>query len=200
MAHTQVAAQVHVFAQRQHTARAQYPPVADDDRAIVHGRLHEEDVLQQLGGHGGVQRRAAAHHVVQPDVTLEHNQHAGLALGHFAAGDDRLVDGRLQRRLLLDGVESLEYLDIAAAHLFQDLPDLRLEQDNDGDDTHLYQVSHDIRHRIQLQYIGNAQRQQEHDHALEDILRPGALYQAQQAVYQKGNDRNVQNVGDPYQH
>ena len=199
MAHAQVAAQVHVLAQRQHTARAQYPPVADDDRAVVHGRFYEEDVFQQLGGHGGIQHCAAANHVVQADVTLEHDENAGLALGHLAARDDRLVDGRLQRRLLLHRAEGFEYLDVAAAHLLQYLPYLRLEQDDDGDDAHLHQVAHDVGHGVQLQHIGDAQRQQEHDHALEDILRTGAFHQPQQTVYQKGDDRDVQNVREAYQ-
>ncbi len=136
--HTQVAAQVHVFAQGQHTARAQDPPAADDDRAVVHGRLDEKDVFQQLGGYGGVQRRTASHHVIQMDVAFKDDQHAGLALRHLAARRHRLIDSRLQLRLLLGIVEGPQQSDVPAAHLLQYLADLRLEQDDDGQDPHLH--------------------------------------------------------------
>ena len=194
MPHAQVAAQIHVLTQGQHAACAQYPPVADDNGAVVHGRLDEEDVLQQLGGHGGIQHGAAAHHIVQPDIPLEHDQHAGLALGHLLAGHHRLVDGRLQLRLLLGVVEHLQQLDVAAAHLFQYLPYLRLEQHDNGQNAHLHQILHDIGDGVQLQYIRQSQHQQKGHHALEDILRAGALDHPQQAVHQKRDDGDIQHI------
>ena len=174
--------------------------MADDDGAVVHGRLHEEDVLQQLGGHGGIQRGAAAHHVVQLDMPLEHDEHAGLGLGHLAAGNDRLVDGLLQLRLLLGRCERPQQADVLAAQLFQDLADLRLEQDDEGQDAHLHHVAQDIGDAVEMEYLRQPQGQQEHHHALEDVLRPCALYQIQQLVDQERDDHHVQNVREAHEH
>ena len=197
--HAQVAAQVHVFAQRQHAARAQDPSAADDDRAVVHGRLDEKDVFQQLGGHGGVQRRTASHHVIQMDVALKDDQHAGLAQGHLLAGHHGLIDGRLQLRLLLGIVEGPQQFDVPAAHLLQYLADLRLEQDDNGQDPHLHQVPHEVRYGVELQYINQPKHQQKRHHALEDILGAGTFDHTEQVVYQKRDNGDVQYIRYPYQ-
>ena len=41
-----------------------------DDGAVMHGGLDEENVFQQLGGHCRVQHRAAADHIVQQNLPI----------------------------------------------------------------------------------------------------------------------------------
>ena len=128
VAHAQVPAEVHILAQRQHASRAQQPSVPDDDGAIVHGSLDEEDVFQKLTGNGGVQHCAAADHVIQQNLPLEHDQCAGAALGHLRAGQHRLADGLLHD---IPGLRMGEEGDEPpAAHLLQNPADLRLKQDD----------------------------------------------------------------------
>ena len=200
MPHAQIAAEVHILGQRQHAPGTQNTPVADNDGAVMHGCLHEEDVLQQLGGHGGIQRGAAAHHVVQLDVPLEHDEHAGLGLGHLAAGDDRLVNGSFQLRLLLGRRKRPQQADVLAAQLFQDLTDLRLEQDDEGQNAHLHHVAQNIGDAVEMEDLRQPQGQQEHHHALEDVFRPRALDQIQQLVDQERDDDHVQNVRKTHEH
>ena len=104
VAHTEVAAEVHILRQRQHTAARQDAPVADDDRTVVHRGLDEEDVFQQLAAHLRVHDGAGARHLVEVDLTLKDDQHARAGLGHLGAGEHRLRDGVFNgARLLLCG-------------------------------------------------------------------------------------------------
>ena len=48
MPHSKVSGEIHVFAQRQHTSRAQNPALADDDRTVVHRGFDKKNVFQKF--------------------------------------------------------------------------------------------------------------------------------------------------------
>ena len=133
-------------------------------------------------------------------MPLKHDEHAGLALGHLFAGDNRLVDGLLHLGLLLRRRECPQQPDVLAAQLLQNLTDLRLEQDDEGQDAHLHHVAQNIGDAVEVEDLRQPQGQQEHHHALEDILRAGTLYQVQQLIDQKRDDGHVQNIREAHEH
>ena len=90
--------------------------------------------------------------------------------------------------------------DVLAAQLFQDLPDLRLEQDDKGQNAYLHHVPQNIGDTVQMEDLRQKQGQQKDAHALEDILRTGALDEVQKLIDQKRDDRDIQNVREPYEH
>ena len=194
MAHPQFPTEVHILRQGQHTARPQDPPVADDDGAVVHGRLDEKDVLQQLAGDGGIQRGTGAHHVVQQDLPLEHDEHARAGAGHLRAGQHRLVDGPLQLRQFLLRRQRPQQADVLAAQLLQNPADLRLEHDDQGQHAPLHHVAEDVIHHPQVQLRGQPQRRQKDGHTLQDVGGPCTLHQRQQLIYQIRHDGHVQQV------
>ena len=132
-------------------------------------------------------------------MPLEHDEHARLGFGHLAAGDDRLVDGLFQLRLLLHRCKRPQQPDIPAAQLLQDLSDLRLEQDDEGQNAHLHHVAQNIGDAVQVEDLRQPQCQQEDHHALEDVLRTGAPHQIQQLIDEERDDDHVQNVRKPHQ-
>ena len=196
MAHTQIAAQIHVSGQRQHTASADDPAMPDNDRAVMHRGLDKKDIFQQFTDHGAVQLRAGAHDIIQIDVALKYHQHAGLGTAQFAAGHHRLVDSLFHFRNLLFRTEHPHQADILAAQPLQDLPDLRLEQDDQRQNTPFHHMAEDIADRPQFQRRGQPQRQKENANALENILRPGTLYKRKQLIYQKDDDGYIHQVCD----
>ena len=192
MAHTQVAGEVHVLAQGQHTASAQHPPMAHDHRAVMHGGLDEENVFQQLGGHCRVQHRAAADHIVQQNLPLKDDEGAGAALGHFCACQHRLSDGLFHRAggFLMDE----EGHQTAAAHLLQYPADLRLKQNDEGQQAQIDHAGHDVIDPVQMQGRGQHQRRQKDQQSLYQTGRLGALYQCENFIEDKCHDGNIQYI------
>ena len=194
MAHPEIPGEIHVLAQRKHTARAQNPPLADDHSAVVHGRLDEKDVFKKLVGNVRVQNGAAAHHVVQQDLPLEHDQRAGAGLGHLRAGQDRLADHALQRALRLR--PGKKQGQTAAAHLLEHAPDLRLKQDDERQNAPFHHPAHDVANAGEVEDRREPQHRQKDQNAFEQVRHPRGLDKIQQLVQNDGHEQDIQNIRD----
>ena len=89
--------------------------------------------------------------------------------------------------------EELQHVQAAAAHLLQDPPDLRLKEDEQGQDPDIHDVAQEVVEGPQPA-VGQPQRQQHHQHALEKAGGVGAPHQLQQAVDQEGDHQNIQHI------
>ena len=165
----------------------------------MHGRLHEEDVLQQLAGDRGVQRRAAAQHLVEQNLPLKHNEHTRAGLGHLRAGQHRLVDGLFQLRGLLLRRQYPQKPDVPAAQLLQPSAQLRLKHDEQRQNAPFHHIAHNIVDPPQVQQGRKPQRQNKDHDTLENILGAGTAHQAQQLIDRKGHNGDVQHIRDPNQ-
>ena len=195
MAHPQIPREINILAQRQHTACAQHPAVAHDHRAVMHGRLDEENILQKLAGNGGIQHGAAANHIVQQDLPLKDDQRTGAGLGHLRTGQHRLADGPLHGSGgFLVNEESCK---AAAAHLLQNPADLRLEQDDQGQQPQIHHAAHDIIDPVEVQCGRKHQCRQKDQQPLYQTGRLRTLHQCKDLVEDKGHNGNVQNICNP---
>ena len=82
--------------------------------------------------------------------------------------------------------------------ILQDPADLRLEEDDEGQHAHLDHAAHQIVDAVELQHIGQQQRREEHEQALEQAGSPGGAHQGQNFIQDEHQDGDVQNVGDLY--
>ena len=84
----------------------------------------------------------------------------------------------------------------AAAHLLQNPPDLRLEQDDQGQQAQVHHAAHDVIDPVEVQGGGKHQRRQKDQQTLHQAGRLGALHQGKDLIKDKGHDGNVQNIRD----
>ena len=115
VARAEVAGQVRIVAQGHHAARGRDAAAADDDRAVMQGRIFEKQVAQQLLGQLRVDDGAGFKVFVERRLAFEHEQHADALARHELAGLHGGVDGALlegggglggrqgERRLCADG-------------------------------------------------------------------------------------------------
>ena len=89
------------------------------------------------------------------------------------------------------GEESDEAL---AAHLLQDPADLRLEQDDECQHTHIHHAAQNIIDAVELENIRKQQRAQKDEQALQKAGCLGALHQHQDLVQNKDHDADIQKV------
>ena len=167
MAHTQIPTQVHISAQGKHTSGSQDSSLPDNGRAVVHGGLDKENIFEKLRGHLCIQLGAAAQYLVQLDVPLKNNEGAGAGATHIATGLYRLRDGILQDFSVQLGFgKYIQHIEAAAANLLQNPPDLRLEQDEQGQNTDIHNMAQKIVESPQPA-IGQPQCQQNHQNTFQ---------------------------------
>ena len=82
----------------------------------------------------------------------------------------------------------------AAAHLLQDPADLRLEQDDEGQNAPLHHTAHDVIHAVELQHGRQHQRRQKYQQSLQQTGGLGALHQHEHLVQDKDHDGDIQKV------
>ena len=197
MAHAQIPAQIHIAGQGEHTARPHNTPFPHDDRAVVEGGLVPKQILQQLAGHGAVQGGSGLDHVVQQIFPLKDHEGPHLVLGHGGVGLHRLPDGGLH---VVGGGGALaaEHAgQLPAAQPLQHPADLRLKQDDQGQDAPLH---HPVQHPAgggELQPVGRGDGHDQHQDALDDPAGAALPHDPQQLVDGNGQDGDVNQIEDP---
>ena len=107
MTHAQVPTQIDVPGQGEHTTSPKDPSFTHDKGTIVHRRFDKKDILQQLWAGLGIQLGTAAQDLIQGVFTLKHDEGAGAALAHVAAGFHGHSDGMLDITQLLFLIKDL---------------------------------------------------------------------------------------------
>ena len=83
-----------------------------------------------------------------------------------------------------------------AAHLLQELVQLRLEKDDQGQNAVFQNLAQQEIHRVEPEDIGQAQSPQNQDDAPGHLAGAGGADQIDQPVYEKGHNGDIDNIGD----
>ena len=194
MPRAEVAADVAVLRQRQDASRRRDSFVSNDHRTVVQRCLCEEDIAQQLGGDLRINHRAGLLILHQRGIPLEHNQHARALFGHCLTGGNRLGDHAVDFPLLLLHRDHLTQG--LASDFFQHTPQLRLEHNDQRDQTDFQDLVEQVIHQIHIEQLGHdRQRQDDHD-TLSDTRCARGLDHCDDAVDNKRNHQNINDVHD----
>ena len=158
------------------------------------GSLGIEDVFQQLAAHGGLECRAGGDHVGQVRVPLEHRQGAHLILRHFVIGGHGLLNGLFQLRFRHVIAEEPGDGDAVVAHLLQEPPDLRLEEDHKSQEVQLHRLAQQEVDGVEVELIGQPQGHHKDQQSLGRLGGVGPLDQADDLVDHIGQDGDVDDV------
>ena len=131
VARTEVARQVRIVAQRHDAARRSHTAAADNDRAVVQGRVFKEEIAQQLLGQLCVDDGAGLEILVERRFALENQQDADTLTRHDLAGLHRGGDGALLGGRARFGREQMEMQ--LRADTLKRAAKLRLEHDDERD-------------------------------------------------------------------
>ena len=179
--------------QGQHTPCGGDPAVPDDHRAVMEGGIFEENVPDQLIGNLAVDLGAGFEVFLQPLLPGEGDQRAHLLPAHGLAGAHGLGNDRVH--LLLHGLADAENTgQLHAAQVIQHPPQLRLEQNDQRQQSDGQELLHDEGHRIQMPQIGQPRNDQNHHHGLGNSGGAGCLDQRQDFIYQKRDYGDIQIV------
>ena len=199
MAGAHVLAHLEVVGQRQHAARRHNDAVADDDSAVVQGRALIEDRAEHFGDDIGVHRRTGADDLIQIIVALQHHQRAGARVGQLlrrvADGHNGALPRAAQRRITAAVPDQKVGPHCGLTHALECAAQLRLEDDDgghkaDGDDV----VEHPG-DGFQVEHDGQTVENQNQDDALDQLARAGFARELQQLVKDKGDNKDVQRIG-----
>ena len=194
MAHAKIPGQIYVARHGEHTARPSDTAGTDNNRSVVERRFVPEDVFQKLRVHRAVQGGTGLDGVIQHILPLKDHQRTGLAPGQGRIGLYRLRDGAVQFVALFPLGKDLSQT--AAPHLFQKAADLRLEQDNQGQNAPFHHLAQQKVDRIQAQEAGDPKSRHQQQDALGHPAGTGAADQQDDLIDHKGHDEHIDDVGD----
>jgi len=162
-------------------------------RALPRGarRTGREQRHQQLGGDLGVQSRAGLDEVPQAGVALDHHERPLALLAQGLRGAHHLAQHAV-------GVAAQERAEVArASELGEHVPQLGLEEDDEGDQPDGLDAVHDPLDRDQVE--GAGEQAHEHDEQQPDVHLPGtrALHQHEQPVEEQRDEEDVEQVEQP---
>ena len=181
------------FRQREDARCAHHTFAADDDGAVMQGRVRLEDVFQQAGGDPRIDADAVLDNVLQACFLLKDNQRPHMAAAQILQAADDFVDNA--RRLILIGVAPLRLNARAAANLLQCLAQFRLKED----DQHQRAVVHHAHQQPvqcrQPEEVANADDEQQHGKPLQNSAAPRVAGEHQQFIDNNGNDENISDIG-----
>ena len=153
-------------------------------------RLGEENVPDQLLGNLAVDDGAGFDEVIQPGLPGKDDEGSYLLPAHAVAGSHGLGNDHIHFGHRLDTPQQAPELD--AAQMVQHPPQLRLKEHHQGNEADGQELIQNKGHGVQVQQLGQAQDDHDHDHGLchtHGIRRPD---QGQQSVYEEGDQQNVQ--------
>ena len=178
--------------QGQHAACRLDFPLPDDHGAIVEGSLGEENIPDQLLGDLAVDGGPGLHIVFQRCLPGEDDQCAYLFPAHAVTGGHGLADDHIHLRHRLDPAK--QGSQAHTAQMVQHPPQLRLEQNDQRQQSDGQELLHDEGHRIQMPQIGQPRNDQNHHHGLGNSGGAGCLDQRQDFIYQKRDYGDIQIV------
>ena len=205
VAQAQLFGNVEVVAHGQYAARRAQPVVGDDEGAVVQGRVLEEDVLDEPLVDVGVDDVARGDDVVERHVALDDNERAHLGLRHRHAGHDHghdapaqavAVGGIVVAMLRHEQAQHGAYVAVAA-HVVEELADVVLEDDDNGNHAHRHQLVEDGAEQAHLEYLRDEHpHDDEDDDAHEGVERARLTHQPvdveQEHTYQQNVDKVFQ--------
>ena len=160
VAHAVVGRDVCPFGDREGAAGCHYPVAGNHHCAVVKRRVLEEEIHDQSAVDSCVYPVSGADDFIKRSVMCDHDKRSGLVLRHSAAGLCEVVHG-----LASDGVCSLSSQDpvhdgtsLCAVHVSvaepdEEFPDFRLEDDDQGYDSHIQHHVHDGRHQPHVECL-----------------------------------------------
>ena len=180
--------------QRKDAPRRQDLVPPDDDRAVVEGRVREEDRLQEFRRKLAIDPDAAVGVVLQPGLLLEDDQGARETLGQLGGGPDHLVDHPVEDLQVVVGHRPSDEAD--PAELVEGAADLRLEEDDDADQDGRGGIAEDPREQPQVEQVrqqADQGQQQNAEHQLDGLGPPN---QEEQAVEEERHQGDVDEIED----
>ena len=137
----------------------------------MEGSLREEDIADQMLGDLRIQDRAGLGVFPHVAVPGKDNQRADPFLAHFLTGTDGLMDHGHHLFIAFFGGQELFELHIA--QMVKHPAKLRLEQYNNGNDSHSQELTEDIIQGVQIQNIGQPCNNQHRNHHPGNPCRAG---------------------------
>ena len=201
MAQAQLLRNVEVVADGQDTAGSTDAMIADNHGTIVKRRVLKENILNQALADVGIHDFSRGYDVSQRCCTLNDNEGAHLSLRHLHTGHHDghdvtfqllavLVFARLGRKELQPTMHAL-----MSSQVVEELAYLFLEQHDDGDYTHRYQLVEDGAQQFHLKYLRHQQPYDNKDiDAYKDIERARGTHQPVDIVEQQAYQQDVDSI------
>ena len=134
VARAQIAAQILISGQGQHTRGRADTPLTHNGRAVMQRRFWIKNILEQLGRRRCVDRRTSIHNFAELFLPLKHHENARAGPAHRLTGDYSLIDCLLDR-IFIDLAARDETLQIALAQLLQNAAQFGLKDNKQCDGT-----------------------------------------------------------------
>ena len=174
----------------QHTARGGDFALPDDHGAVVKRRLGEENIADQLLGNLPVDGRAGFHIVIQSGFSGKNDQRPHLFPAHTLAGSNGLGNHIVHFRHGTHGPEEPPQPD--GTQVVQHPPQLRLEEDDQRQQSDGQELIQNKAHGVQVQHIRQSGNGHNHHHSLGNPHGAGGTDQGQDPVNQICHQHNVQ--------
>ena len=175
----------------------------DDERSVVQGRVLEEDVLDEALVHVGIDDVARGDDVVERHVALQDDEGSHLVFRHGHTCHDHGHDAATQTVAVgsggvavLRGEEAHQSAyALMAAEVVEELTDVVLEDDDDGNHAHGDELVEDGAEEAHLQYLRYEHpHHDEHDDAHEGVERARLAHQPVDIEKQQGYQQYVDEV------
>ena len=136
---------------------------------------------------------ARAHDLVKLDAAFENDERAGVRSRHFRTGQHGMRDSGVDLRSDFSARGGK-----AAAHPFQQTPQLRLEKDDQRDQTELGRFSQRKTDHLQAEEICQQHHEKKDDDPLCKVIGVRPPDKPYRFVDQKCHDKDVNDIGDSH--
>ena len=159
-------------------------------------RFGIENILEQLRRHIGIDGRAAAHLLIERHAALKDDECAGLGGRQLRAGGDGLRDDVIHaKRLKRLRPEARERF---TAHALKQAAQLRLEDDDERDESEFDRLLQEAVEHRQLQHTREPKRNQDQQNTARKTERIRLADEHDDIVDQISDDQNIHDVRKPH--
>src|SRR5262245_31844858 len=187
-------AQLGIARQGEEAARCGDSIPADEHRSVVEGRVGQEEALEEIARHDGIQVYAELRVVAKSRHALQDQQSADALAREGVSGLDDVVD---QTPLLLPHTDGDALEEPALSEPCEGTAQLGLEEDHEGEDPERPEVLEEIAGAEQLEATGGERHHQQAPEAQEHLDPPRLLEHHEDAVEYDGDEQDIDGVVDP---
>ena len=203
MSHSVVGRYVGLFCYRQCASRGDNPVPCDDKGSVVERGVLEEQVHYQASVYSRIDTVSCAYDFLKGSVVGNHDECSGLVFGHSSARLRHVVHGfasgyisgaALLAEYLVQEGSAFGAAHIPAAKSHQELSDLRLEDHDECDESHIQYGLHNVGHQPHIEGGDNNPDHIQRNDGNEDAHRRCPPDPSEDDEYDEGEQKYVQDV------
>lgn len=197
MAQAKFFGHIQVVGNREDTTSSCDSLVRNDHSTVVKRRVLEKDVFDKTLGDLGIDEFTRTDKVIERQGALHDNESADLLFGHRETGHDDGYDILARMYLfLLSAEEAYNGADtLVSADAIKELTDLILEENQQSDGTDADNAVEKGAEKSHLKDLGDEEpKNDEHQHAKEDIQRTRFLHQTVAVIKQESYQKDVYEI------